>query len=125
MVCGGSCAEEDDGRAGSEGSDASEEASMGIGSSLGISSSSSSSSLSSSSSSSEADAWSAMKEGRLDFMGADLRRWAGVCFVDFALAAGRGGLKVGGLRFGTALEAVGGMLWSMRLRGRVSVMLRS
>lgn len=119
MVCGGSWVEE----AGGVGSDASEEASMGMGSSLGISSSSSLSS--SSSSSSEADASSAMKEGRLDFVGADLRRWAGGCLVDFVLAVGRGGLKVGGLRFGAGLEAVGGIFWSMRLRGRVLEMLRS
>ncbi len=114
-----------DGRAGSEGSDAEEEASMGMASSLGISSSSSSSSSSSLlSSASEADASSAMKEGRLDFVEADLRRGAGGCLVDFALAAGRGGLKVGGLRFGAGLEVVGGILRRMRLRGRVSEILR-
>ena len=114
-----------DGRAGSEVSDASSW--MGMASSLGISSSSSSSSslsLLSSSSSSEADASSAMKEGRLDFVGADLRRWAAGCLMAFAVAAGRGGLKVGGLRFEAGLEVVGGMLRSMRLRGRASEILR-
>ena len=118
---------EEDGRAGSEGSEGSEEegGSMGMASSLGISSSSSSSSSSLSSSSSEADASSAMKEGRLDLVGADLRRGAGGCLVDFALAAGRGGLKVGGLRFGAVLEVVGGILRSMRLGGRASEVLKT
>lgn len=105
MVCGGSCVEE----AGSEGSgDASEEGSRGMGSELGISSSEEEEEEAlSSSADGEADASSAMKEGRLDFVGADLRRGRGGCFVDFA---GRGGLKVGGLRFGAGLEVVGGIM---------------
>ena len=68
----------------------------------------------------EADASSARKEGRLDFVGADLRRGGG---LDFALDAGRGGLKAGVLRFGAGLEVVGGILWSKRLKNRVLEML--
>ena len=41
--------------------------------------------------------------------------------MDFA---GRGGLKVGGLRFGAGLEVVGGIIRSMGLRGRGLEMLR-
>lgn len=97
----------------SEGSEGLEEE----GTSMGMASSSLSSSSSSLSSSGEeeADASSARKEGRLDFGGADLRRGAGGCLVDFA---GRGGLKEGGLRFGAGLEVVGGIFGSMRLRDK-------
>ena len=92
------------------------------GSIVDITSSSSSSSSSFSSEAEEAEASSAMNDGRLDFVfgGADLRRGAEALVdleteVDFEAAAGRGGLKVGGLRFGAGLDVVGGICCNVEM----------
>lgn len=121
MVGGGSVELDVGGREVSEASEASGRSSSeaeGISTLGGASSSSSSSSLSSQ----DAEASSAMKEGRFDFVlaGADFRRGAEVLVdldveLDFEAAAGRGGLKVGGLRFGAGLDVVGSMIDCFRI----------